>query len=80
VTVSELIELLDGFPADAVVVLAVDSDEATPLGYVEECRYVAVTEWTGGVYPIAASTADIEQEQIEVPGDAVPAVALWPAS
>lgn len=74
-TVGQLREALEGFAADALVVMSRDGEGSSysPLVQPEEAVYIAESTWSGELW-------EAEHEEDEVPLGAVHAVVLWPVN
>lgn len=74
-TVGQLREALEGFCADALVVMSKDGEgnSYSPLAEPSEAVYIAESTWSGELWTT-------EDEDEEVPVEAVHAVVLWPVN
>ena len=70
-TVRKLVKLLQGFPADAYVVVS-SGDGYSPLSALSAAHYVPETTWRGDLVD--------EEDLTDLPRGALKAVVLWPVN
>ena len=74
-TVKQLIEILNTFPQDSLVVMSGDGEgnNFSPLEDIAKYRYVAKTTWRGDIYDTTCVDGTNEEK-------GVPAIVFWPTN
>ena len=83
-TIGEVLDALNAYPRDRIVILSKDGEgnAYSPLADLEERMYLADSTWSGDVYltPENLAKESNPDEYAQAPGNAVRSVVLWPVN